>query len=331
MPRNPRVKVAPKQQATDGKAQGGTQAYTNQMELVINMSKPLISVIIPCRNEGINVENTIKSINKAKNSHPYEVIVVDDGSDDSCCEFLEGKETLSSGNKVKLFSVHNLGSSNARNLGAEEANGEIYVFCDAHLTVGDGWLDSLANSLNERGVDAVVPAIASQENPQRVGFGATWDDGLNTLWLPKPAKLTPVPIGPSGCLAVNSDVFKAVGGFDAGFRVWGFEDAELSLKLWLFGYEIYVNPNVTIYHLFRTKHPYAVQFTDTSYNLLRMAFSHFNPQRIAKVIGLVKNLPNFERVITDLLLGDVLEQRRRYAKRRVYGDDWFMTRFNIPL
>ncbi|MHB1421366.1 MAG: glycosyltransferase family 2 protein [Bacillota bacterium] len=317
-----RVKVISNQQAYGGKAEN---------ELIIDMSKPLISVIIPCRNEGKNVADTLRSIDQSKNAHPYEVIVIDDGSEDNSCRFLVGREFLPSGNKVKLFSVQDKGSANARNFGAEEAKGDILVFCDAHVTVHDGWLDTLADSLKVRGVDAVVPAIASQENPDRVGFGATWDEGLNTQWLPKPETLTPVPIGPSGCLAVKSDVFQAVGGFDAGFRVWGFEDAELSLKLWLFGYEVYVNPHVTIYHLFRTKHPYAVQFTDTSYNLLRMAFSHFNSQRIAKVIRVVKNLPNFERVIADLLLGDVLEQRRQYTSRRVYGDDWFMTRFNIPL
>lgn len=51
----------------------------------------LVSIIIPCKNEGDLVEMTLNSMDNAKTGIDYEIIVVDDGSVDGCCGFLRGK------------------------------------------------------------------------------------------------------------------------------------------------------------------------------------------------------------------------------------------------
>ena len=286
----------------------------------------LVSIILPCRNEGINIYNTVRSMLTAKTSLPYEIIVVDDGSADACCDFLKlgGEPSL-----IKLITTANQGAARARNLGAAQARGEILVFCDAHVTVPDQWLDLLADALTQPRVDAVTPVIGSLENPKYIGFGQTWDNQLISRWLPPTAELTPVPLGPAGCLAITADVFHAVGEFEHDFRVWGFEDTELSLKLWLFGYRVYVTPFLKVLHLFRTAQPYQVTPYHYYYNMLRMAYLHFKPDRLQQVLNILKPHEHAAAVLADLTLGNILEQRESYFKRRVHDDDWFVFNFNI--
>lgn len=289
---------------------------------------PVTSIIIPCCNEGEYIKKTVESMQTAKSAVAYEIIVVDDGSTDGCCDFLRDEEKKG----IRLISTAGVGAANARNLGVIAAKGDNYVFCDAHIFVGDGWLDSLTGSLAIPDVDVVVPGIVNATNPgSPAGYGQTWDDKLATVWFnEKPAKLKEVPLAPGGCLAVRAAVFREVGGFETGFKKWGFEDVELSLKLWLFGFKIYVNPNVTVQHVFRTSQTYFIRDEEYHYNYLRMAFSHFNRKRIEKILASALHLRNAHITLTDLLFSDIWEQRRRYMARRKFDDDWFMQKFSIP-
>lgn len=291
------------------------------------MSGPLASVIIPAKNEGINVINTIKSVLGAKNEAPYEVIVIDDGSEDGCCRFL-GETAWDPA--VKLVSTPGLGSAKARNLGASKALGSVYIFCDAHIFVEDHWIDRLLDPILGGRVEAACPGIASHNRPHDVAGGFTWNEELRFTWLPRPPKLSPSPLLPGGCLAVRAEVFREVGGFDRGLIVWGREDEEISLKMWLFGYRLGVCPDVKILHIFRERHPYTVTWEHVDYNLLRMAYSHFSTDRIARVIDLIKTHPNSHRVEQSILESDVLVQRRDYLVRRKRDDNWFFERFRIP-
>lgn len=290
--------------------------------------RPEASIILPCRNEGNNIKMTINSIRKASTQINYEIIVVDDNSEDGCCDFLRKNRPFY---KVKLITTNGVGAANARNLGAEKAGGEILVFCDAHVVMEANWLDKLVQSLSVPGVEAVCPGIAPINSPQYVGFGQTWDNKLAVQWLTAvPGNISPIPLAPGGCVAIKVQVFHDVGGFERGFRVWGYEDVELSLKLWLFGYQVYVNPFVKVLHLFRQRHPYLVTMREYNYNLLRMAFSHFNQKRITKVIQMIQQDVHLPYLITEIIFSDIWEQRKKYMARRRYSDDWFMQRFNIP-
>lgn len=118
-------------------------------------------------------------------------------------------------------------------------------------------------------------------------------------------------------------------GFERGFRVWGREDEGISLKLWLMGYRCYVLPDVKIQHVFRSgSPPFRITWEDVNYNLMRMAYSHFNVKRIGKCKKLIKF--SNPLLIEELVLeSDVLEQRRKYFERRINDDDWYMRKFGI--
>ncbi len=291
------------------------------------MREILVSIIIPCKNEGENIRHTINSIKENSGAISYEIIVVDDASDDGCCDFLREQKVAG----VILVNTAGVHANRARNIGAENARGDIYIFCDAHIFVAKGWLEKLAETLAVPGIDAVSPGIKPHDyaGPDSWG-GLTWKANMEMAWLPVSGNIYPVPVLTAGCLAIKRTVFDAVGGFEKGFRVYGFEDVEFTLKLWLFGFGAYINPDVTYLHIFRNAHSYLISGADIHYNLLRLAFLHFNQSRLSKIIAQIKNNPYFPDIFTDMVLSDAPKLRKEYFDRRVYDDDWFVQKFNIP-
>ncbi|OAT80875.1 hypothetical protein A6M21_12300 [Desulfotomaculum copahuensis] len=289
------------------------------------LRSPLVSVVIPCRNEGDYLRQTLQSIFRAGGPE-REIIVVDDGSDDGCCDFLRRNPLPG----VQLLAGGGLGVANARNFGAAAAKGDCLCFCDAHLFVPAGWLDKITAPIHDGRADVVCPAIADAGNTTAVGYGVTWDGQLQWQWLPPPAREPAyVPLAPGGCLAVSRRAFEDAGGFESGFRVFGYDDQEFSLKMWLFGYRVLVEPAVTVVHRFRTAHPYPVGWAPVIHNRLRMALLHFKEERIARVLEMTRPHAEFSAVMAGLCLGDIWRKRADYLKRRRHSDDWFMERFGI--
>ncbi|WP_078412199.1 glycosyltransferase family 2 protein [Priestia abyssalis] len=288
-------------------------------------AKPIISIIFPVKNEGGNVRTTLDSLFSVKTAYPFEAIVVNDKSADNCCDFLQ---TYPQKKRVKLIHTIGVGAANARNVGAENASGDYLIFCDAHLEFEDWWIDHLLQPLLSGKTDAVTPAIGAIGDSENVGFGQTLMPNLRIQWNPEQNELFETAVLPGGCFAIKRTVFEDVGGFETGFKTWGHEDVELSIKLWLFGYDCHVQPNVKILHLFRKSHPYKIPYDDYYYNLLRMAFSHFNAARIQKCRKLIRRRKASD--IEKLVLQDGVQmQREAYFQKRKYNDDWYFKKFNI--
>jgi glycosyltransferase involved in cell wall biosynthesis len=85
---------------------------------------PLVSVIIPCYNQGQYLKDAIKSIEEQSYQN-YEIIVVDDASTDDtkavCQEF----------SRVKYVYAYRVGVAVARNIGVSYAQGHTLMFLDA--------------------------------------------------------------------------------------------------------------------------------------------------------------------------------------------------------
>ncbi|RIW39042.1 glycosyltransferase [Bacillus salacetis] len=291
------------------------------------MSKapPKVSIIIPVKNEGINVKNTCDSLFSVKTNIEFETIIIDDASDDKCCDFLH---TYPHKGRVRRINTQGIGPANARNLGAQEASHDYLIFCDAHLTFENFWIDRLLFYLLAGHSDVVRPAIASMTDPHIVGYGQSLTENLKVKWNMRRKGLFETAIIPGGCFMIPKRVFQDVGGFETGFSSWGHEDVEISIKLWLFGYRCHCDPNVKILHLFRTSHPYKVNFDDINYNQLRMAYLHFSEGRIKKVKEMMRH--SSVRNIDVKVLGDgARTKRNEYFLKRKIEDDAFFRKFKI--
>lgn len=293
---------------------------------MLDSQNPLVSLIIPVKNEGYNIQNTIRSILDAKTSYSFEIIVIDDASSDGCCDFLT---SYTGSTQLKLIRTKGLGIANARNMGAKNSLGKYLIFCDAHVFVGDFWIEWLLKPIIDGVADGTAPAIADTKTPDFFGYGQTLNEQLRIVWHLDKTDLFQTAVLPGGCCAFPRNVFMDIGGFDSGFRQWGFDDIEISMKMWLFGYTCYVQPLVKILHVFRQSTPYQVDYSNVYFNMLRMAYSHFNEERINKCKNLIErsSLPQIE---ADVLVSGVLQQRNLYLSRRKYDDDWYMKKFSIP-
>ena len=286
--------------------------------------RPGVSVVVVSHNEGADLHRTLLSLNAALPADS-EIIVVDDSSTDGSTDTLPVE-------RVRVVRPPTrLGISAARNLGAAHSRGDVIVFSDAHVDVPVGFIEPLVAALMRAGVGAVGPVVSQRDNPAVKGYGFRWKDAaLNIEWLGKKGSDPhPVPMLVGCFMAVRRDVFEKVGGFDGGMIVYGHEDAELSMRLWLQGYECLLVPEVNVVHLFRTTHPYSVDWIATLHNLMRVAIMHFGPERSRRVFACLMSQDALPSAFAKLLDGDAWELRRRNQSLRKRDDDWYFRTFSM--
>ncbi|MDJ0516930.1 MAG: glycosyltransferase family A protein [Trichodesmium sp. MO_231.B1] len=91
----------------------------------ISKNQPLVSVVIPTHNSVKYICQAIESVLRQTYAN-YEIIVVDDGSDDNTNKIFQLHT-----NPIKYFYQENQGVSVARNQGLYHSQGELIVFLDA--------------------------------------------------------------------------------------------------------------------------------------------------------------------------------------------------------
>ena len=291
-----------------------------------------ISIIIPCKNEMNNIKWTIDSLLKSKNNLKYEVIVVDDASTDGSTEFLKAQISGEKYRDIILIKTNNIGVAAARNMGASVAKGKYLFFFDAHIKVPDKWADNLINTLIKAKASLVAPCISDITNISSAGYGQTWNDEFKITWFSKkPKEGDEIPLAGGAALGITREAFNKIGGFDHLFKVWGREDEEICLKAWLYGYRIVINPDVIVQHLFRESHPYKVTVVNVTYNTICLACSHFEMERLKKVMNIAKRDYNFLNAAREIDKNSslILSQRNKYLMERVYDDEYFFKKFNI--
>jgi glycosyltransferase involved in cell wall biosynthesis len=114
-----------------------------------NPKKPLVSVIIPTYNRGWVVQEAIDSV-LDQDFRDYELIVVDDGSNDNTREIL-----ATYAEAITVLKQPNQGVSAARNSGIAAASGQLVAFLDSDDLWLPGKLSSQVKFFKEN-ADAVI-------------------------------------------------------------------------------------------------------------------------------------------------------------------------------
>lgn len=105
---------------------------------IINENKINLSIIIPCYNVEMYVRECIESILNQKTRFKYEVIVINDGSQDNTLNILkEYKDNLI------LINQKNKGVSGARNIGLQYVQGEYIMFVDSDDRLAENAIENL--------------------------------------------------------------------------------------------------------------------------------------------------------------------------------------------
>ena len=286
-----------------------------------------VSVVVVSHNEGGLLRQTVDSV-LAGTSSLAEVVVVDDASSDGSADFLGADPSYRA---VRLISLPaSVGISAARNAGARATRGDVIVFSDAHVNVHPGWDRPLAEALADPEVGEVAPAVGYFDGRDGFGYGFTWKEpSMRMKWLPATDVPTDVPFICGCFLAVRREVFEATGGFDEGMYRWGFEDAELSLRLWLAGYRCQVVPESKVGHQFRKRFPYEVDWSGVMYNGLRMAAVHLDTPAVERVVQHFSGRAAFGRAWSRLVASDTWDRRRSLVTERQRGVREFLETMEV--
>lgn len=94
----------------------------------LKLSKPFFSIIFPVYNRELYLKEALDSI-LSQSFQDFELIAIDDGSEDKSVEILQEYSSLFS--NFSLITQNHLGVSQARNAGIEKAKGEYICFVDS--------------------------------------------------------------------------------------------------------------------------------------------------------------------------------------------------------
>lgn len=236
---------------------------------------PATSVIICFHNEAWTV--LLRSVHSVLDRSPEhlveEVILVDDFSDmdhlRSPLEFYMAKLE-----KVRILRTKQReGLIRARLLGVSAARAPTLTFLDSHVECFPGWLEPLLERVKEdptRVVAPIINAIAASSfgtgggDTEAVGMFKLDDPTFN--WMPVPArekkrrtsKADPLrtPTIAGGLFSINKDFFYHIGQYDEGMDIWGYENVEISLRVWMCGGSLEIHPCSHVSHVFRKTSPY---------------------------------------------------------------------------
>lgn len=152
----------------------------------------LISVVLPIYNVENYIEKCIESILNQTYSN-IEIILVDDGSPDSCPEMCD--EYAKKDKRVRVVHKENGGLSDARNAGIKVASGEYITFVDSDDYVDRDYIEFLYNTIEKENADIAIGAHrvlydsgkiiekATHENsilePKEVLERILYDDGID--------------------------------------------------------------------------------------------------------------------------------------------------------
>ena len=116
----------------------------------------LVSIVMPAYRRAGRIEESIRRVEEIASSlgSPYEIIVVDDGSDDDTYSRIA---RMSDGSRIRGYRLEkNSGKGAALRFGFSKSRGSIIIFFDADLDISPRQIKLLVDTLRRSGADMVI-------------------------------------------------------------------------------------------------------------------------------------------------------------------------------
>ncbi|MCI5115918.1 MAG: glycosyltransferase [Candidatus Electrothrix sp. AW1] len=194
---------------------------------------PRVSVVIPCYNQGIFVDEAIESV-LAQTWQDFEIIIVNDGSTDLfTVQHLQQLDFP----KTQVIHTDNQGLSSARNNGIQAAQGEYILPLDADDRIGSTYLEQ------------AVPLLDNDVNVGIVYCKAQLFGDVTTEWLLPEFSLQRILLDNIiFCTAFfRKTDWEEVGGFDPAM-IYGWEDYDFWLSLLEMGRKVFQIKEILFYY-----------------------------------------------------------------------------------
>lgn len=209
---------------------------------------PLVTVIVPVRNEARHIERTLSHlVSQDYNRQRFEILVIDGDSSDDTPRLVEA--FARSHPEVRLLHNPRRWSSAARNIGVRHARGDLLVIVDGHCELEDDqYLNHLVAAFENSSADCV-----GRPQPLRSGEATALHEAIAAARSSRlghhpdsyvfSSKEGFVPAR-SVAVAYRREVFEQVGLFDESFDAC--EDVEFNYRVEQAGMRCFFTPRVAV-------------------------------------------------------------------------------------
>lgn len=216
----------------------GLRRLEHQQGYQTNDKKGLsISVIVPFRNEARHLPNLLNDLVNQRGIQSFEVIWVDDHSEDKSVEVLSLVESYPDFHLLKLNDE--AGKKAALTTGINRATGDIIVTTDADVRVSDTWLAEIVAFFEAHDADMqILPVgIKSEENKAQQFFQVAENLAIQAMTFGLAA--FEVPISCNGAnLAFRKSAFDACGGYESHRKTASGDDVLLMQQFVKAGFRV---------------------------------------------------------------------------------------------
>ena len=211
-----------------------------------------ISVVIPCWDDDLStVEQTIESLHDtcARPDHLDAIVVDDCRAKDASSDL--ARRVRRNGHTSLVRPNDPLGIPAARNLGARAAKGDLLLMTDAQVRFSREWDEVLRAAWRPLRVicgvvtDATTGSARGGLTLRRASMGVSWNIATVVS--------APVQVAPAAATAIDTRLFFYLGGYDERLPMFGSSEPEFSVRAWLRGAEVHLEPALVLEHQFATE------------------------------------------------------------------------------
>lgn len=227
------------------------------------MNRPVLSIVIVNYNTKNLLKQCIESIAKNISKYSYEIIVVDNNSNDGSAEFLQKSNAIKT-----ILNNRNVGFAKANNAGVKIATGEYVLILNSDTVILPDSIDKMIEyMINNPDVGIQGPKIVNENS----GISQpSWDfmptiiwENVRKLFSPKyikkykvlakaiafrQHKIREVPVLSGACMLISKNVFNTIGFLDENFFLY-FEEPDFCERARKYGWKIVFFPHAEIVHM----------------------------------------------------------------------------------
>ena len=221
--------------------------------------KPLVSVIIPNKDEKETLQTCLEMLEKNTGYQNFEIIIVENNS--TTDEIFRYYKELSGNRRIHLLRRgKEFNYSAINNFAAAHAKGEYLLFLNNDVkSINPDWLEEMLGVCQRPEVGGVGAKLIYPDNTIQhagcvIGMGGIAGHMFvdmpadRTGYLHKASLLQDMSAVTAACLLMKKEVFEQAGGFTEELAV-AFNDVDLCLKVRKNGYLIVYDPYAKLYHM----------------------------------------------------------------------------------
>lgn len=202
------------------------------------------SIIVPVYNRPQEIEELLESLTKQDFSDDFEVVIIEDGSQNSSDNIVE---KYTSKLNLNYFYKENSGAGASRNYGMQRATGNYFVILDSDVILPKQYLSEVKKGLEENYTDAFGGPDAAHNSftnlQKAVNYSMTSVLTTGGIRGKKQAvgKFQPRSFN----LGLSKIAFEKTNGFS---KMKTGEDIDLTFRLWENGFETQLIDKAFVYH-----------------------------------------------------------------------------------